>query len=182
VKKKSVKGLKFRRIKFFDMFFALALFLLVGGFASKSYAGNDPITKIVYENPEEALELLHLANVGGGNDPTSRSTVSYSVGAGTLGGGGHDPRPVPPGNGGGGHDPAKGNPSRSNRGGDSYDPVRPCVMEINDELIVTTPQVCELKRVSDVVKRCESNYRKGCAEAEARMEKLIYGVQKTYSN
>lgn len=178
VKKKSVKGLKFRRIKFFNMFFALALVLFAGGFGSISYAGNDPITKTVYESPTEAIQLLHLAHIGGGNDPASRSTVSYPVETGKIGGGGHDPRPVPPDNGGGGHDPMKVNTNHSNSGGGT----RSCVIEINKELIITTQQVCKLKRVSDIVKSCESNYRKGCAEAEARMEKLIYDVQKTYSN
>lgn len=170
VKKKSVKGLKFRRIKFFDMFFVLALVL--GGLGTKSYAGNDPITKTVYENPNDALELLHLARIGGGNDPASRSKVSYSTDNG---------RQV----GGGGHDPAPDNQKHSNNGGGGHDPikvVKPCILDIEGETVVTTQEVCSLKRVSDVVNSCKVNYRKGCAEAEAQMEKLIYGIQKTYSN
>ncbi len=170
VKKKSVKGLKFRRIKFFDMFFALALVFFMSGYGSTSHAGNDPITKVIYENPTEAIQLLHLAGVGGGNDPSRVSNVSYTGTNGRqLGGGGHDPsNPDNGGSGGGGHDPVRVS--------------RECVLEINEEPILTTPQVCELKRVADIVKACEKNYRKGCPEAEARMEKLIYGVQKTFSN
>lgn len=58
-KKKTIRGLRFRRMKFFDMTFAFVFaMLLTLGISNKSYAGgNDPVINLYRSNPVAALNF-----------------------------------------------------------------------------------------------------------------------------
>lgn len=193
-KKKSTKGLKFRRIKFYDMKFALILtmFLSLFGMMKGTPAlagGNDPITRASFRHydPQEVTDILRGAKVmGGGNDPTTMSDrarpkqlskpVLDDGTNGPTGGGGHDPTWYDPNN--GGHDP---NPPRYLNqhpfGGGGHDPVEDplsCVLDIEGRQVpVRTPEICRLKLLIDFVIRCGQSPHPTCVEANRQVEELL---------
>lgn len=93
--KLSSKGMKFRRFKFYDMFWALALFVVTFSLtsihpASSAYArssgGNDPVGVSSVMNKITTSRY----SGGGGNDPTASFIQVGSLDE-QGGGGGHDP-------------------------------------------------------------------------------------------
>lgn len=111
-KSKSIRGLKFRRLKFFDMSFLFVFAILIGMLgAETSFAGgNDPVGRASVKDQVGDFYV----KAGGGNDPTAPLQISgdsaeTNLDPGTIGGGGHDPcckRDIIIG--GGGHDPGNG--------------------------------------------------------------------------
>lgn len=95
--KVEIKGLKFRRFKFYDMFWAFALFALTFSLtslqpSSSAFArsgGNDPVGLSFISKNSRIIDTAKISG-GGGNDPTANvmhTDPSDSEG----GGGGHDP-------------------------------------------------------------------------------------------
>lgn len=95
--KLGIKGMKFRRFKFYDLFWTFALFALTLSLTSiqpsssayaRSSGGNDPVGMSFIS---KKLEMMATKiSGGGGNDPTANYIV-YDVTNDTGGGGGHDP-------------------------------------------------------------------------------------------
>ena len=184
--KKSIRGLKFRRMKFFDMTFVFLFAILLSlGISSKSYAGgNDPVVRLLKYNPTAALNLLTTARfVGGGNDPTAAAVrfndpsvyLAYAdvpiKNPGNDGGGGHDPSTKKDPSGGGGHDPV--NPVNPNPSPDTS-----CVLEFNGKMIsVSSARVCKLKKLIDFISWCGDSDHPSCVEAEKQTDLLIQKIQ-----
>jgi hypothetical protein len=135
--RRSVKGLIFRRLKFYDMILsALAFIFLLAGSPESAFAGgNDPTIVMRAAIYQDWIESEYYSTLsGGGNDPTlwtavevdgGRSSKTTSWTAGSIlqnanfeagnedrwfdGGGGHDPtcNGIDVPFGGGGHDPSK---------------------------------------------------------------------------
>lgn len=178
-KKKSIDGLKFRRMKFYDMTFAILIaFMLFLGISTKSYAGgNDPVGVLFKTNPVAAWNFMNVARfAGGGNDPTAMMSISNpslmmalaaDVPPGTVGGGGHDPNGGRSPDGGGGHDP--GNPPT----------VGPeCFFEYNGQyLAIGSKRTCKLKKLIDFMNACGESNHPTCIEAERQAEILILRLQ-----
>ncbi len=171
-KKKSIDGLKFRRMKFYDMTFAvLFAFAMVLGISSKSYAGgNDPIITMFRVNPISTLDFLNTARyVGGGNDPTTMVSSYASIAMpsldsvvppGQTGGGGHDPTPP----GGGGHDPSATGPE--------------CFFEYGGQYLpISSKRTCKLKKLIDFMSACGDSGHPLCTEAEKQADLLIQRLQ-----
>lgn len=177
--KKSIDGLKFRRMKFYDMTFAILMALMVMlGVSTKSYAGgNDPVIAMFKANPVIALNFLNAARfAGGGNDPTAMMSISNPMGLyafssntppGTVGGGGHDPN--------GGRDPV---------GGGGHDPTNPptvgaaCFFEYDGQyLAINSKRTCKLKNLIDFMNACGDSDHPACVEAERQTDLLIYRLQ-----
>lgn len=178
-KKKSIDGLKFRRMKFYDMTFAILFAFLVSlGISTKSYAGgNDPVGVLFKTNPVAAWNFMNMARfAGGGNDPTAMMNVSNpitlmalsaDVPPGTVGGGGHDPN--------GGRDPV---------GGGGHDPTDPptagveCFFEYEGQyLAISSKRTCKLKILIDYMNACGNSNHKNCIEAERQTDLLIQRLQ-----
>lgn len=94
----GIKGMKFRRLKFYDMFWLFALFMLTFTFSAitpsssafaKKGSGNDPVGMAFISNDLGENEIAKHSG-GSGNDPTS-SFFDLEELAKTGGGGGHDP-------------------------------------------------------------------------------------------
>ena len=176
-KKKSVKGLKFRRLKYYDMTFGILIALVFGMFSPKpAYAGggNDPVSILFKSNPMKAIELLYSVKVsgGGGNDPTSiaknkvkfvstQSNQDNNVIFRENGGGGHDPGGTKPNSGGGGHDPGS--------------PVKAfCVLTgENYSIVVTSGAVCRLKILIDKISYCGSSELAECIDARIEADLIL---------
>ena len=135
MKSKSVGGLKFRRIKLYDMFFSMLFAVLCGfGFSSESYAGgNDPTgaAKANFVASSMAVDdalLLELMNPGGGHDP------------------GGDPT-----NKGGGHDPSGGG------GGTQFRYIGDqCFAIISNQVVpIDDPRFCTIQNLHFKIKNCE---------------------------
>jgi hypothetical protein len=176
--KKTIRGLRFRRMKFFDMTFAfLFAMLLTLGISNKSYAGgNDPVINLYRTSPGAAFNFLSMARfAGGGNDPTAvRFTATVPAlyltalteppkTPGSDGGGGHDPGEKGPTVGGGGHDPA--NPPTA---------TPSCYFEYEGQLIaIASKRSCRLKILIDFMNECGDSDQPACVEAERQTELLI---------
>lgn len=168
-KKKSIRGLKFRRIKFYDMTFSLLFVLLFAfGFVQKSFAGgNDPVIKMLKANSEEALNFLAAARFsgGGGNDPTVRMKVKYYSNS----------------DGGGGHDPDSGVGANNSDGGGGHDPDDPsavCHIEYKGQnLTLTSDRSCKLKRLIDFINWCSDSNHPLCIKAEQQADQLIQSIE-----
>lgn len=177
-KKKTIRGLRFRRLKFYDMTFAILFALLMSlGISDNAFAGgNDPVMRMFRANPDSALNFLAVARFagGGGNDPTAAlrssepklyyaSLVSPVASDSGSGGGGHDPDAE----GGGGHDPS--NPPKG--------PA--CYLEFEGQTVaVKSPRICKLKRLIDVMNSCGDSQHPRCVEAERQTDLLIQRVEK----
>lgn len=76
-KKKSVKGLFFRRMKFFDMTLSilLAMFLSLGSVSPANAGGNDPTFKLAAYQDWISYYAMIMRS-GGGNDPTAMALRS----------------------------------------------------------------------------------------------------------
>lgn len=203
-KKKTTKGMKFRRMKFYDMNFAILLAFFIsclGLMAPKSAlaGGNDPhIRAAMLFDRSGTLDFI--ARAGGGNDPTAAFALDRFVHLasvtrassppveeqpGNPGGGGHDPTDPkklrPDCN--GGHDPE---PNRSNDpndcGGGGHDPtdIPPsCVLEIEGErLPVMSPSICKLKQLLDFSVRCGSSQHPFCLDAKRQIEELAEIIER----
>lgn len=177
--KKSIDRLKFRRMKFYDMTFAILMaFMVMLGVSTKSYAGgNDPVLAMFKANPVIALNFLNTARfAGGGNDPTAMMNVSNPIGLYALSSN------VPPGNiGGGGHDPSGG---RDPVGGGGHDPTNPptvgaaCFFEYDGQyLAINSKRTCKLKNLIDFMNACGDSDHPSCVEAERQTDLLIYRLQ-----
>jgi hypothetical protein len=157
-KSKSIKGLKFRRMKFYDMMLSLFLvFLFTVGTSFPSYAG------------------------GGGNDPTGMQrfasgyrfdSIIYLADASTLnGGGGHDPEDTP--RGGGGHDPEDG----GFEGRRSVDPISnfdSCWINIDGKLeFIQDRKTCILNRFTQLLNGCDKLGEASCNYLLQELERLI---------
>jgi hypothetical protein len=181
-KKKSIRGLRFRRMKFFDMSFAFIFaMLLTLGLSNKSYAGgNDPVINLYRTSPSAAFNFLNMARfAGGGNDPTAmrlsaNAPALYLMALtespktpGSDGGGGHDPTDKGPTVGGGGHDPA--NPPT----------VTPsCYFEYEGQFIaIMSKRSCRLKVLIDFMNECGDSDQPACVEAERQTELLIHRLE-----
>lgn len=204
-KKKSTKGMRFRRMKFYDMNFAVVLAFFVsclGMFSGTSAqaagaGGNDPhgVAAMIQLDPRGHLGLLQFARLAGGNDPTARAAfvsqvqmASFVADAdsqpGNPGGGGHDPTDpkagTPDCN--GGHDP---NPPKlidpSECGGGGHDPqdCAACVLEIEGTRIpVRSVKLCRLKRLLDFSARCGQSRYPVCVEADRQIETLLQMIER----
>jgi len=177
--KKSIDGLKFRRMKFYDMTFAILMaFMVMLGVSPKSYAGgNDPVIAMFKASPVVALNFLNTARfAGGGNDPTAMMNISNPIGLYALSSN------VPPGNiGGGGHDP---NGGRDPVGGGGHDPTNPptvgaaCFFEYDGQyLAISSKRTCKLKNLIDFMNACGDSDHPSCVEAERQTDLLIYRLQ-----
>jgi hypothetical protein len=97
--KLTSKGMKFRRFKFYDMFWAIALFAITfsltaihptsNAFASHG-GGNDPVGVSYVMNKIGNITVDKVSGGGGGNDPTA-SVIINDPTDNQGGGGGHDP-------------------------------------------------------------------------------------------
>ncbi len=176
-KKKSIKGLRFRRMKFFDMTFGLMLAILLSlGISQNSYAGaggNDPTMRAqIIRNAEIAMARFS----GGGNDPTGMmsyeptTTARSHVGFDPIncGGGGHDPCECGPQTGGGGHDPADNNSNGPNS----------CVLKIEGRLIeIKNPRLCKLHRLIDFLSDCDALGEEVCNAVLYQIEGMVIELQ-----
>lgn len=175
-KKKSVKGLKFRRLKYYDMTFGILIAVVFGMFSPKTaYAGggNDPVSILFKSNPAEAVELLYSVKIsgGGGNDPTTIARNRFLI-AGTSshrgqaffgenGGGGHDPGGAKPNSGGGGHDPGSPVKESCRLAGEGY------------SITVTSSAVCRLKMLIDKISSCSSIESADCVDARMEADLIL---------
>ncbi|MBK9322416.1 MAG: hypothetical protein IPM97_05590 [Bdellovibrionaceae bacterium] len=174
-KKKNIRGLKFRRMKFYDMTFAfLFAVLLTLGISSKSDAGgNDPFIGLFKVAPVEAMNFLSRSRlIGGGNDPTgmmilSISPIQYAAlvdlpkDSSSEGGGGHDPN-----SGGGTSDQSVGGLAPS------------CYFELEGKVFSTkSTQICRLKKLIDYVNICGDSDHPLCIEAMQQAEILIQRIE-----
>lgn len=177
--KKSIDRLKFRRMKFYDMTFAILMaFMVMLGVSPKSYAGgNDPVIAMFKANPIIALNFLNTARfAGGGNDPTAMMNIPNPIGLYAL------TSNIPPGNvGGGGHDP---NGGRDPVGGGGHDPTNPptvgtaCFLEYDGQyLAINSKRTCKLKNLIDFMNACGDSDHPSCVEAERQTDLLIYRLQ-----
>lgn len=179
-KKKTIKGLKFRRMKFYDMTFAILLALAVSlGVPNKSYAGgNDPVSSILSTNPMAGLNFLYAARfMGGGNDPTAVMSISQPIMElvstdeppkvlNSEGGGGHDPDHQTDTNGGGGHDPAEPPTAVA------------CYLNYEGQVIaITSARTCKLKQLVDFMNACGASTDAKCTNAEKEIDLLIQKIQ-----
>ena len=154
-KTKSIKGLKFRHIKLYDVTLSLLIMLFCTfGFASHSFAsgGNDPKRSAQMSVGELAVPNCVPGNpdprcdTGGGHDPKTKGPII---------GGGHDPKgprqegPII----GGGHDPKGTNNST-------------CQIQIDGKLVlVESPSVCKLKKLIERTGQCDQQSIESCDEA-----------------
>lgn len=71
-KKKSIRGLFFRRLKFYDMMFSMliGIFLFVGITNPANAGGNDPTIMAKVANYQDWIIRQEILFSGGGNDPT----------------------------------------------------------------------------------------------------------------
>ncbi|QDK42383.1 hypothetical protein DOM21_13200 [Bacteriovorax stolpii] len=93
----GVKGIKFRRLKFYDMFWVFAIFVLTftmtviqpssSAYAKIGGSGNDPVGMVYIPGGEQ---LDSVRSGGSGNDPTASIRTLY-IEDNQGGGGGHDP-------------------------------------------------------------------------------------------
>lgn len=202
-KKKSTKGMKFRRMKFYDMNFAILLAFFIsclGLMAPKSAlaGGNDPhIRAAMLFDRNGTLDFI--ARAGGGNDPTGAvamkgvvhlaSTIGeFGASAegqpGNPGGGGHDPTDPkklrPDCN--GGHDPDPRRSTDPNEcGGGGHDPTKnpSCVLEIEGERIpVMSPSICRLKQLLDFSVRCGISLHPACIQAKHQIDALAEIIER----
>jgi hypothetical protein len=181
-RKKSIKGLRFRRMKFFDITFGfLFAFVIMIAVGTNAFAGgNDPTVSVAMF--DDAVAAIEKAGGGGGNDPTAPMAAIRNVQLVALaqqptgtGGGGHDPdgpsEPTPP-PGGGGHDPG---------GGGGHDPDQPntrssinssaCVVRIESQLLtVSNPRLCKLQFLIEFLDNCEQYGEASCNAALAQLE------------
>ncbi len=171
-KKKSIKGLTFRRLKFFDMAFSFLICLILGlGFSSPSNAlagGNDPIGVAALGWDVVAFEV---ARAGGGNDPTGVMSIAASSIASdddcrgcSTGGGGHDPNETDPDFGGGGHDP----------GDERNDTNESCTFEFDGQIVtVHNARVCKIRRLLAVLQDCENIGEEACDSIVREVDVLL---------
>lgn len=137
MKKKSVGGLKFRRIKFYDMFFSVFLAVLFTVFwSSKGFAGggNDPgaarpmVESVSYFQSD--ARIFDMDDDGGGHDPGGNNRWA------NLRGGGHDP--------GGG------------TGSNNLFHQEPCFWVFGSKVLFTKDQrVCRLQQLKSKIQSCE---------------------------
>lgn len=171
-KKKSIKGLKFRRLKYYDMTFGLLIaFLLSFSVPEKSYAGgNDPTFAFYQMSSSEKISFLQRSKLsgGGGNDPTTLTKLGKrslaiamirDTGASDSGGGGHDPN-KPQSGGGGGHDP-----------GGTQGIFCRLVIGAN-QVSVRSHMVCDLKILVDRLQACNQPTEE-CIEASNALDQLL---------
>lgn len=95
----GVKGMKFRRFKFYDMFWTFALFALTfsltvinptsTAFAKSGGSGNDPVGVSYISRKIDQINATKF-NGGSGNDPTASFLNKDNIDV-EGGGGGHDP-------------------------------------------------------------------------------------------
>lgn len=200
-KKKSTKGMKFRRMKFYDMTFtiALAFFLSCLGLLLSFPAnagGNDPhaAATLMQFSPPENPDLLRFARGGGGgNDPNLRpafgkrisfySPLSEVINSGTYpeepDGGGHDPtepkKLILDCN--GGHDPKPpGITHLTECDSAAYVPQEraACAVVIDGTLIPVQPEkLCGLERLINFVAECDRHQNQACVKAERQIEILL---------
>lgn len=148
-KKKSIKNLMFRRMKFFDMTFAILLALFFG-FSNNASAvsgagGNDPHGMMSFASLDRGFRAAR----SGGNDPSMMAMldISHSGTDTTGGGGGHDPdqnlnREINE-CGGGGHDPSCGNA------------VSACYVSFSGTMmLVTDKRICAMQMRLESFARC----------------------------
>ncbi|MBI2522741.1 MAG: hypothetical protein HYV97_20130 [Bdellovibrio sp.] len=150
-KQKNLKGLKFRRMKFYDMMF-MFLFTILLGFSTisnKSYAGgNDPTG---HKSMAPVSDFPFMKNGGGGNDPTMRGFLK--------GGGGHDPGEPGTKDGGGGHDP------------DSK--YLACIFNIEGHrVIVSSMRLCQLQTLFEIIQVCEGPTQEDSLDCEELFTQL----------
>lgn len=198
-KKKTTKGMKFRRMKFYDMNFALLLaFVLsclgmMGGVPAHA-GGNDPTMRaaLAYYGQPRTLDFLSMARLsGGGNDPTAAMmAVGNAVSDADQptndddGGGGHDPNKIDPAkpdcNGGHDPDPSKGtDPSACGGGGHDPENCISCILEIEGAKIpIHSPKICRLKRLLDFVGQCGQSQHPTCIEADRQIEILLKLIER----
>ncbi len=202
--RKSTKGMKFRRMKFYDMNFAilLAFFISCLGLIGPNSAfagGNDPhIRAAMLFDRQGTLDLI--ARSGGGNDPTGAVAVnSYVHLASTMGVFSASAGEQPGNPGGGGHDPTNPSsiikadcngsrdldPSRSTDpsecGGGGHDPTDnpSCVLEIEGERYpVMSPSICRLKQLLDFSVRCGNSQYPACIKARRQIDVLVEIIER----
>lgn len=199
-RKKSTKGLKFRRMKFYDMNLALLLAFVFTFFAmavpkSAVAGGNDPHFRAAFSADRGfGLEIMARAS-GGGNDPTAMAyfggmqTASLESSrdwpSTTPGREGHDPHHPTPNFGtsdNGGHDPdfpQMIDPSTC--GGGGHDPTcgSTCVLAIEGSLIpVQSPAICRLKNLLEFAARCGDSQHLVCIEVQQRIDALMGFIER----
>lgn len=97
-KTKSIKGLIFRRLKFYDMMFSILVCVLCTlGFSNPARAGgNDPTIlsqkAAYYQHWLNRDALADIMRVGGGNDPTGQIAIMTLPNQRIFQGGGNAPR------------------------------------------------------------------------------------------
>lgn len=203
-KKKTTKGMKFRRMKFYDMNFAilLAFFISCLGLMAPKAAlagGNDPhIRAAMLFDRNGTLDFI--ARAGGGNDPTAAFAMDRFVHLasatggpnppvgehpGSPGGGGHDPNDPkklkPDCNGGHDPDPRRSiNPDECGGGGHDPTDIPPsCVLEIEGERFpVMSPSICKLKQLLDFSVRCGISLHPICIQARHQIEALAEIIER----
>lgn len=174
-KKKSIKGLWFRRLKFYDMLFStmLVLILSIGSVKQAHAGGNDPRIAMMSYQSFISQSAAYLIAGGGGNDPTA--VARFSGNSKTLhrytlsnlsgdddGGGGHDPTNRKPSTGGGGHDPA--DPKR--------EPL--CYIQNDGVMIpVKSEEICSAQKLLTELALCLESQSEGCYEVELQLRKVL---------
>lgn len=156
--KGTLKGLKFRRLKFYDVISSFALVLLLAMLIPhESFArGNDP-HKISFR--------VEQIKGGSGNDPSAWDSECLSVESAAIlarlaahnGGSGHDPKlyAKPDINGGSGHDPSSLAPGLANYGDVS----------------------CKAEALVPFVKQCEGNISEFCKDVRSQAKTLWQKIQ-----
>lgn len=186
-KKKSIRGLFFRRLKFYDMMFSfLAGLFLIVGFADPAKAGgNDPtiFAKVAYY--QDWIGRAELLRSGGGNDPTAQIFAIMNPHQRTsFVGGGNEPvwtkaslqtiatdGDMEVMDGGGGHDPTCEEPTV--RGGGGHDPdagttsIKCCLFWDGEKVIsVYSPRICRAQELLIELEACERNKGDSCNTIE----------------
>lgn len=196
-KKKTTKGMKFRRMKFYDINFALLVAFVISclgmmGGTPAHAGGNDPTMRAAFASygQQRTLDFLSLARLsGGGNDPTMMvaSLPDSAAISGDQpeadGGGGHDPSKSGPDktNNNGGHDPDPSGNDPIACGGGGHDPENcvSCVLEIEGTKIpVQSPRVCRLKKLIDFSVQCGQSQHPACVEVDRQIDDLLKLIER----
>lgn len=178
----KMEGLKFRRMKFFDMIFGVLLAVTLSiGVVDNSYAEGGSGTGPVSFMPSQ--DTIMLMRGGSGTDPTfapeclSPSDVQL-IEAIDNGGGGYDPTGRPrviqiDNDGGGGHDPTSKpgviNTDDGGTGGGGHDPSR---------LINYEDESCKLGTLMHFVRVCKGTSNEFCKDVKSQAIKIWNRIKK----
>lgn len=163
---KKIDGLKFRRLKFYDIFFPafIACVMLLSFVSTPVFAGNDPTSVSYQPNAKPLLQNLVFQpeTTIAGNDPTKRWDDGDN--SGNEIGGGVDPTRRPPAQNGG------------------FDPTAPaystCAVQVNNKVIHgNSADLCRAQELVETLPQCGDAKGKKCQKQMSEINFYLDKVQ-----